>query len=223
MQSFDRIYATAAKRHGGAAALEKLLSTPKSKAALRKIGDDRYLAGMTKSVFMAGFSWKVIERKWPNFETAFLDFAPRRVAFMPDEALDALLRDKGIVRNGPKIRATRDNARFIVDLAEEHGSAAGFFADWPADDHIGLLALLKKRASRMGGTSAQYFLRFIGKDSFVLSASVVAALKAQGVVDKDPTSKRDLRAVQDAFNAWSAESGRPITQVSQVLARSTDG
>lgn len=223
MQSFDQIYATAAKRHGGPAALEKLLSKPKSKAALKKIGDDRYLAGMTKSVFMAGFSWKVIEQKWPNFETAFLGFEPRRVAFMPDEALDTLLHDKGIVRNGPKIRATRDNARFIVDLAEEHGSAASFFADWPSDDYIGLLELLKKRASRLGGSSAQYFLRFIGKDSFVLSASVVAALKAQGIVDKAPTSKRDLRAVQDAFNAWSAESGRPLTQVSQVLARSTDG
>lgn len=223
MQSFEEIYATAAKRHGGPAALEKLLSKPKSKAALRKIGDDRYLSGMTKSVFMAGFSWKVIERKWPNFEAAFFGFAPRRVAFMPDEALDALLQDRGIVRNGPKIRATRDNARFIVDLAEEHGSAAKFFADWPSDDYVGLLALLKKRASRLGGTSAQYFLRFIGKDAFVLSKSVVAALKAQAVVDKDPTSKRDLRAVQDAFNAWSAESGRPITQVSQVLARSTDG
>ena len=47
MQSFEEIYATAAKRHGGPAALEKLLSKPKSKAALRKIGDDRYLSGMT--------------------------------------------------------------------------------------------------------------------------------------------------------------------------------
>jgi len=54
-----------------------------------------------------------------------------------------------------------------------------------------------------------------------LSDSVVAALIEQGVVATFPTAKRDLAAVQKAFNAWSAESGRDLTSISRTLAMST--
>ena len=47
MEKFEKIFTRAAKRHGGAKAVEASLSKPKSTAALRKIPDDRWLAGMT--------------------------------------------------------------------------------------------------------------------------------------------------------------------------------
>ncbi|MCG8694866.1 MAG: DNA-3-methyladenine glycosylase I, partial [Minwuiales bacterium] len=144
------------------------------------------------------------------------------VAYMSDESLEAQLKNAAIVRNWQKIKSIRDNAQFVVELAEEHGSAAKFFADWPGTDQIGLMEVLKKRASRLSGTTGQYFLRFLGKDSFVLSKSVVAALIEDGVVDKAPTSKSALATVQEAFNAWQTESGRPLTQISRVLALSVD-
>ena len=37
-------------------------------------------------------------------------------------------------------------------------------------------------------------------------------------LDKAPTSLRDLAIVQNAFNQWHAESGRPMCQLSQMLA-----
>ena len=58
----------------------------------------------------------------------------------------------------------------------------------------------------------------VGKDTFVPSYDVVAALNAQKLVDKAPTSLRDLAIVQNAFNQWHAESGRPMCQLSQMLA-----
>lgn len=58
----------------------------------------------------------------------------------------------------------------------------------------------------------------MGRDCFILSLDVVARLVAEGVVDKTPTSKRDLAAAQDAFNVWSMQSGRCLTQISQTLA-----
>ena len=57
MRSFDEIFELAANRKGGPQALESLLSKPKSAAVLSKLGDDRWLAGMTRSVFQAGFNW----------------------------------------------------------------------------------------------------------------------------------------------------------------------
>ncbi len=63
-------------------------------------------------------------------------------------------------------------------------------------------------------------LRAMGKDGYVLSRDVVGRLIAEGVIDKPPTSRRGLAAVQAAFNTWAEESGRPYTTISRVLARS---
>jgi len=221
-RSFDALFALAAARKGGAEAFEKTLPTPKTPAELAAIPDHRWLATMTRAVFQAGFSWKVIETKWPGFETAFWGFDPGRCSMMSDDDLDALLKDKGIVRNGAKIRSVANNATFLCDLAAEHGTAANAFANWPATDYVGLLTLLKKRAAWLGGTSGQYFLRTMGVDSFVLSRDVVRALIREGVVDREPTSQRDLAKVQATFDHWRAESGRPMAQISRTLACSIE-
>lgn len=223
MRAFADIYAEAAKRKGGPAALEALIAEhrAKSPADLAAIPDHRWLAQMSKCVFQAGFSWKVIENKWPGFETAFHGFAPPINAAMSDEEFDAHLKDTGIIRNARKILSVRDNARFLVDLAAERGSAAAFFAAWPDSDFAGLLEVMKKRAARLSGETAMRFFRFMGKTSFITTRDVTAALIAAGAIDKAPSSKRDLEAVQGAFNAWAAESGRDLTAISRVLAMST--
>ena len=91
-------------------------------------------------------------------------------------------------------------------------------ADWPEDDFVGLWDDLKSRGDRLGGQTGRYFLRFIGRDTPSLSGDVVKALIKAKVVDKAPTSKKALAAVQDAFNAWRGESGRPYCEISRVLA-----
>ena len=223
MRKFADIYAKAAGRKGGEAALEALIAehAPKSRAELLATPDDRWLATMTKCVFQAGFNWKVIENKWAGFEAAFHGFEPRINAAMSDEELDAHLKDTRIVRNAQKILSVRANGQFLVDLAAEHGSAAKFFTEWPDADFAGLLEVMKKRAGRLSGETAMRFFRWMGRPSYITSRDVTAALIAAGVVDKPPTGRRDLEAVQGAFNAWAQESGRDLTSMSRVLALST--
>ena len=127
--------------------------------------------------------------------------------------------NKDVVRNGTKLRSVIDNAIFIQELRDE-GGIAKTFADWPSSDFIGLLDLLKTRGARLGGNSASYALRFIGKDSFILSQDVTARLIAEGVIDKPATSKTAMRAVQTAFNTWMDQSGRGLTEISRTLALS---
>jgi 3-methyladenine DNA glycosylase Tag len=218
MRSFESLYRQAADRKGGAAALDKLITRPKSKAALAKIPDDRWLAEMAKSVFRAGFNWSVVEKKWPDIEAAFDAFDPPTVAFYSDEDLERLVNDPRVIRQWKKLKAIRDNAHYVVVLANEHGSAGRYFADYPSDDYIGLLADMKKRGSYLGGTTAQYFLRSMGKDSFILSRDVVAALKREKAFDGTPTSKASLKSIQEAFNFWVGDGGRSLTRVSRVLA-----
>ncbi len=222
MGRFEQIYAIAAARKGGPTGLEALIAeqAPKTREQIAATPDDRILAMMTERVFQAGFSWKVIENKWPGFEAAFNRFDPHSCAGMSEETFDALLKDARIVRNAQKILSVQANARFLLDLAAEHGSAARTLADWPDDDYAGLLERLKARASRLGGESAMRFLRSLGKPSFITSRDVTAALIREGVLSRPPSGKRDMKTVQAAFNAWAAESGRDLTAISRVLAMS---
>ena len=221
MTSFKPIRARAAKRKGGDATLVALLPKVGSPKALARLTDDRALAEMTKRIFSAGFVWALIEKKWPGFEAAFLGFEPGRLLHQPDEFWEGLAGDKRIVRNPQKIAAVQANARFVTDIAREHGSFGKFLAAWPANDQAGLLDLLGKRGARLGGRTGQYFLRFIGKDGFVTSSDVVACLRDAGLdIAENPTSKKDLRKIQDQFNAWAAETGLPLTHLSRICAMS---
>lgn len=220
MRSFEEIFAIAAARKGGADALSGMLTPPKPAADLEAIPDDRWLAAMTRAVFQAGFNWKVVENMWPGFEAAFDGFDVGRCAMLNDEDFERLVSDKRIIRNGAKIRSVQHNAVFLSELAARSGSAGKAIAGWPSTDFIGLLELFKKRGSRLGGTSGQYCLRSLGKDSFMLSQSVTDRLIAEGVIDKPATSRKAMVAVQSAFNTWMEQSGRSLTEISRVLAMS---
>jgi 3-methyladenine DNA glycosylase Tag len=221
MPSFKAIRTRAAKRKGGEAALASLLPNVASPKKLAKLPDSQVLADMAKRIFSAGFVWRVIEAKWPGFEEAFLGFEPEKLSFRPDEFWEGLARDKRIVRNPQKIKAVRHNAAFVVEIARQHGSFGRFLADWPSADQVGLLDVLAKRGSRLGGRTGQYFLRIVGKDSFITSHDVVLCLRDAGLdISDEPNSKKDLRKIQDQFNAWADETGLPFTHLSRICAMS---
>ncbi len=219
MRHFDEIFDIAAGRKGGADALNAMLEPPLTKDVLAAIPEDRWLATITRCIFQAGFNWKVIEAKWDGFEAAFDGFDVGRCAFMDDDKFDALITDTRIVRNPRKIITVRDNAAFLLELRED-GGAGKVLGGWPSTDYVGLLDLLKKRGAHLGGNSAQYAMRFMGRDSFILSMDVTARLMAEGVIDKPAGSKSSMKAVQAAFNEWMAQSGRSLTEISRVLAMS---
>ena len=218
---FKAIRARAEKRKGGPKALEKLLPRKPDVKALARLSDDFVLAEMIKRVFSAGFAWSVIEAKWPGFEEAFLGFKPAKLTFQPDDYWDGLLKDTRIVRNGAKISSVRENAAFVQEIAKEHGSFGKFLAKWPTADEVGLLDLLVKRGSRLGGNTGQMFLRFVGWDGFVTSQDVVACLRDAGLdIAAEVKSKRDLARVQAQFNAWATETGLAYVHLSRICALS---
>jgi len=219
MIPFDIIRARAVERKGGEAALGALLPATANGGELEALSDDRVLALMTKCIFRAGFVWRVIKQKWPGFEEAFLGFDARRLHFQADDFWHDLGSDKRIVRNRAKIMAVRDNAAFVVAVADAHGSFGRYLADWPEDDMVALWAELGKRGSRLGGMTGRYFTRFAGKDCFIPSRDVVAALREGGLdIAGNPTSKRDLTRIQDQFNAWATETGLPRSHLSRICA-----
>ncbi|MEO0607832.1 MAG: DNA-3-methyladenine glycosylase I [Pseudomonadota bacterium] len=221
MRSFDEILALAANHHG---TQDQVLASAENEHGVsdpNDLPDDRYLAEMAKAVFSAGFSWKVIRNKWPGFEAAFDGFKPQRVAFYADQDIDRLLSDTRIVRNGQKITATIENARLIVATAKDYGSFGAFLAGWPEADQAGLLAHLGKHGARLGGATAQYFLRFSGYDAWIASKDVCAALVREGVLEKpSATSKTALKQIDAAITDLHAQSGLSRASISRLLALS---
>ncbi|MCH8497447.1 MAG: DNA-3-methyladenine glycosylase I [Marinobacter sp.] len=219
---FDSIYERAAARKGGEQALQALLPVVPDSRFLRERGDDRYLAEMTRCIFRAGFVWRVIDNKWPDFEAAFEGFVPAYWQQVPPDVLETLGRDTRVVRNMQKICTVPDNARMIVDASRDSGGFGHFLADWPSDDQAGLLLWLKRHGARLGGNTAQYFLRMVGWDGYILSNDVMAALRRDKLLDATPGSKKALHQVQQAFNQWHQDTGMPYTHLSRIVACSID-
>src|SRR5439155_1369250 len=85
-----------------------------------------------------------------------------------------------------------------------------------------------RSAAALANTPDAFFLSALAKQIFragfvwkiveYKSPDVVKALRRAKVVKRDATSKRDLRAVQEALNVWREQSGRPLCQLSRILA-----
>lgn len=209
-------------RFGSVAELEAHLPQPRSAAELRAISDDRYLSTISLRVFRAGLKHSLVDAKWPAFEEVFFGFNPEKVVLMGAERLENLMQDARIIRHLGKLKSVPRNAQFILDVQKEKGSFGALIADWPVSDIVGLWKYLAKNGSQLGGLSAPRFLSMVGKDTFVPTDDMVAALKAQKIIDKAPTSLKELAAVQAAFSQWHEQSERPLCQLSVMLAHTVN-
>ncbi|WP_061238078.1 DNA-3-methyladenine glycosylase I [Ectopseudomonas composti] len=222
MRDYKWLHEFCLNRFGSAKALEAMLPQPRSDAELRALSDDRYLSLISLRIFRAGLKHSLVDAKWPAFEEVFFGFDPEKVVLMGGERLENLMQDARLIRHLGKLKSVPRNAQFILDVRREKGSYGALIADWPVSDIVGLWKYLAKHGSQLGGLSAPRFLRMVGKDTFIPTDDMVAALKAQDIIDKAPTSLKDLAAVQAAFNQWRAESGRPLCQLSVMLAHTVN-
>ena len=216
---FNYLYDHACERKGGEKALKALLPKTKSKAHLKKLGSDRYLAEFTRKIFQSGFVWRVVDKKWPQFEEVFWAFDIERLLMMPDDMLERKAQDPTIIRNFSKVKTVRDNALMIDETERREQCAFGeFIADWPTDDVIGLWSYLKKHGSRLGGNTGPFALRTLGGDTFLLTQDVEGFLRSHGIVDSGISSQRSLKAAQAYFNDLREQSGRSLAELSRIIS-----
>jgi len=221
MPAFDKIL-EAARRRVGEAELRARLPAVSTAEALRAVADDRYLSLMSRRIFRAGIKHSIVDDRWPAFEEVFRGFDLRRVRAMNDEEVEGLMNDKRLIRHWGKIKSVPANAAAMQAIAEQQGSFGAYLADWPGADVVGLWGDLAKRFQQMGGNSGPYFLRMAGKDTFILTPSVVAALKHWKAIAGEPKSKADRAKLQGIFNGWASDSGLPLAHLSMALALSVD-
>ncbi len=194
----------------------------KSAAALKRVTDDRYLSLMSLRIFRAGLRHDMVDAKWPAFEKVFRGFEPRKVRAMSDEQVEALMGDRRLIRHLGKLKSVHANSAAMIELAEEHGGFGAYLAEWPGERIVALWDDLAKRFHQLGGNSGPYFLRMAGKDTFILTYSVVKALQHWRAFLGEPKGKKDRVRVGEIFNAWNEETGLPLAHLSMTLAASVD-
>ena len=116
---------------------------------------DDYLEHLSKGVFQAGISWRVVDAKWATIKPAFHRFKVERVARMTDREIDALAKDTRVIRSRPKIAAVVHNAGVILELER----AGGFRRHLRSfDEYEDLAKDLKKRFKFVGDSGVYHFL-----------------------------------------------------------------
>ena len=93
--------------------------------------DDRTLLEMLiLECFQAGLSWECVLNKREAFRAAFDDFDLEAICAYDQKKIDALLANKGIIRNRLKIQAALGNARVFREVQAEYGSFDRYLWGW---------------------------------------------------------------------------------------------
>lgn len=134
--------------------------------------------------FQAGLSWITILNKRENFRNAFDNFDYKKIAAYPEDKIQELLLDAGIIRNKLKIYSAVTNAKAFMKIQEEYGTFGKYiwqFTDGKPIDN--------KRQSLKEVPATTQISDAISKDlkkrgfKFVGSTVIYATMQAIGMVN----------------------------------------
>ena len=221
MNLYEEIYEQAARKFNSTEELASFMPVVLTKEQLESQTDAFYLSAMTRRIFQAGMRHSVINSKWAYFEEVFWGFDPEKIIYIDETFMERAMQDKGLIRHWGKLQTIPVNALEMIDTAAEYKGFGQLLANWD-QDITALWALLSKRFKRMGGLSSSYFLRMVGIDTFILTDDVVRRLITLNIIDKKPTSKKDIQTVNNTFNELRDVSGKPFSHLSKLLALSLE-
>ncbi|MFE8071607.1 DNA-3-methyladenine glycosylase I [Marinobacteraceae bacterium S3BR75-40.1] len=203
---------------GSTEALEARLPAVTAKTELARLPDRFFLSTMTRRIFQAGMTHRVINERWPFFEEYFWGFEPEKLALLSEDQLERAMQETRLIRHFGKLRTIPVNASIMLDVSRQAGGFGRWLADWPDEDIVGLWRTLAKQFERLGGQSGPRFLRLAGRDTFFLNNDVVAALINLEIIPDKPSGRKAQEAVNRHFVDWMAESGRPMAHLSRILS-----
>lgn len=218
MHSFNEIYDLAVSKQGSVESIEKRLPKVLEQQALIKKPMDEYLASMSWRIFAAGLSRQVINKKWSDILKAYQEFDIEYLSHLSDEDLEKYMQDERVIRHWGKIKAIRHNAQTLYDFQKQGVNFGEYLVNWEQTDTIGLWQDLTKQFKQLGGNSGPYFLRIVGKDTFMFSSDVIRGLKQFANIYDDIKYKNTKLAAQEVFNEWHKESQFPLAHISMIVA-----
>jgi len=145
------------------------------------LNDQKLFEFLILEGMQAGLSWITILKKRHHFREVFDDFDPERIVRYDQSRIEALLQDKGIIRNRRKIEAAVENAGAFLTTQKAHGTFSRYIwqfvgnspvrnawkqvGEIPAQNaaSIAMSRDLKKRGFRFVGPTICYaFMQAVG-------------------------------------------------------------
>ncbi|WP_160138354.1 DNA-3-methyladenine glycosylase I [Chryseobacterium sp. c4a] len=134
--------------------------------------------------FQAGLSWYTILSKRDNFRKAFDHFDYNKIAVYPEQKIDELMNNPGIIRNKLKILSTITNAQKFIEVQKEFGSFSkyiwGFIGGVPIDNNPKALSEVPATTEISDTISKDLKKRGF---KFVGSTVIYAHMQATGMVN----------------------------------------
>jgi len=90
-----------------------------------------FLEHLSRAVFQAGISWRVVSVKWDGIRDAFGGFDPDKVASLQPSDIARIDADARVIRNSAKIEATVQNAQVLLAILGVYGSIRAYLASFP--------------------------------------------------------------------------------------------
>ena len=96
--------------------------------------DDKYLFEMLiLESFQAGLSWECVLNKRESFRQALDDFNIDEICKYDDNKIQELLKNKNIIRNKLKIKATINNSKIFKNIQNEYGTFHNYLRTFTKD------------------------------------------------------------------------------------------
>jgi DNA-3-methyladenine glycosylase I len=203
---------------GGPAGLRRVLTIHRGR---RPRDDDGYFEQLTWSVFKAGISAAVVDRKWPRFRQAFRGFSIAAVAAFGGRDVSRLLNDRGIIRYRGKIEATIHNARAMLAIRDECGSFRRYLRRYSQAEQGVLYADLRRRFRHLGPYTVRTFLRRVGEDVFFSHPDTLRVLYRLGLTRSPRASDEEVGRAHARLAA--ASPGTRLDEVNRLLTRLGSG
>ena len=133
-------------------------------ARIKPSNDNEYFEMLSKSVFQAGFSFKVVEQKWPDIVETFDKFDFKKVMNWNEEKIYQVLQSPKIIRNSKKVRGIVDNARVFYDVTTKYGSFSQYLNSFKNKPYPERSKIISKQFKWLGKTGTYVFLWMVKED-----------------------------------------------------------
>jgi 8-hydroxy-5-deazaflavin:NADPH oxidoreductase len=122
-----------------------------------------FLEHLTRAVFQAGISWRVVSAKWDGIRDAFGGFDPDKVASLQPDDIARIEADARVIRNKAKIEATVQNAQELLAILGTYGNIRAYLASFP--DARSATGDLHRRFRFLGDTGTWRLLTSAARDA----------------------------------------------------------
>jgi 3-methyladenine DNA glycosylase Tag len=160
----DDAKALAGRVRAGQAAAADPLAAPFEKLRDHAPDDPAFFfEHLSRAVFQAGLSWRVVSAKWDGIRSAFGGFDPEKVASLQPDDIERIEADARVIRNSAKIEATVQNAQELRGILDTYGSVRGYLASFP--DARSAAGDLHRRFRFLGDASVWRLLTSAARDA----------------------------------------------------------